>query len=128
MEGFNGGREVLLSCSHMFHRHCLTSFEKFMRAEERCCPVCRGTKYQKKITRQGSKAFEIICCTKIQKIFRGYVARKLYYYNIKLYYQKGQGGTSFHKTKFYEKELHVYMRRIDEDFQDRKMESDSVLR
>ena len=62
MEAFNQGHEVLLSCSHMFHRlfesfeilynlfniifiyitrACLQSFEKFMKSEERTCPICR---------------------------------------------------------------------------------------
>lgn len=42
MEGFKGGGEVLLSCSHLFHLACLTSFENFMqRNEERSCPICR---------------------------------------------------------------------------------------
>ena len=50
MEGFNRGFEVLLSCSHMYHRSCLQSFEKFMKTAERSCPICRTTNYQKKIT------------------------------------------------------------------------------
>ena len=33
MEAFNQGREVLLSCSHMFHQACLSAFEKFMKSE-----------------------------------------------------------------------------------------------
>ena len=127
MEGFKEGREVLLSCSHMFHRHCLTSFEKFMRTDEKSCPVCRGKKYQKKITRQGSKSFQIICSTNIQKIFRGYLARKKFYSNIRSYYKKGEGGTSHHKTKFYEKELQMYLMKIEKDIQESKEESDSVI-
>jgi hypothetical protein len=128
MEGFKEGREVLLSCSHMFHPLCLSSFEKFMKRDERSCPVCRGVNYQKKITRQGSKAFEVICCMKIQRLFRGYIARKEYYLNVRAYYQKGKGGTSQHKTKFYEKELSMYMSRIDEDLQERKEKSDNLMR
>jgi hypothetical protein len=128
MEGFKEGREVLLSCSHMFHPLCLSSFEKFMKHDERSCPVCRGVNYQKKITRQGSKAFEVICCVKVQRMFRGYTARKKYYLNVRAYYQKGNGGTSQHKTKFYEKELSMYMSRIDEDLQERKRESDDIMR
>ncbi len=41
MDGFNQGHEVLLSCSHMFHRSCLTSFEKFMKNGLLTCPICR---------------------------------------------------------------------------------------
>lgn len=31
MEAFRDGSEVLLSCSHIFHRQCLGAFEKFMK-------------------------------------------------------------------------------------------------
>jgi hypothetical protein len=41
MSGFNQGSEVLLSCSHMFHRSCLSAFEKFMKTSNRSCPLCR---------------------------------------------------------------------------------------
>ena len=99
-----------------------------MKNNERSCPVCRGTKYQKKITRFGSKAFEIICAVKVQCLYRGYVARKEYYFNIRSYYQNGHGGTSCHKTKFYEKELSAYMNKIDDDSHERKRESDSIIR
>ena len=99
-----------------------------MKSDERSCPVCRTTKYQKRITRYGSRAFEVICSIKIQKYYRGYSARKKYYLKLKYYYKKGEGGTSLHKTKFYEKELSTYLSKLEEDFQDRKMESDSILR
>lgn len=128
MEGFKGGREVLLSCSHMFHRHCLSSFEIFMRSEERSCPVCRALQYQKKITRLGSKAYEVVCSLKIQRMFRGYMARKEYHDNIKFYYDSGRGGKSRQKTRFYEKQLSSYLRHIDDDFQRSKVESDSMIR
>ena len=98
-----------------------------MKSDEKSCPVCRGKKYQKKITRQGSKSFQKICITKIQKIFRGFAARKRFYFFIRSYYKKGEGGSSNHKTKFYEKELKIYMMKLDADFQERKIESDSVI-
>ena len=41
MEGFKQGHEVLLSCSHIFHRACLRSFENFMKDSEFSCPICR---------------------------------------------------------------------------------------
>ena len=41
MEGFKQGHEVLLSCSHIFHRACLRSFENFMKDSEYACPICR---------------------------------------------------------------------------------------
>lgn len=41
MEGFRQGHEVLLSCSHIFHRSCLRSFENFIGTGELSCPICR---------------------------------------------------------------------------------------
>ena len=128
MEGFKDGREVLLSCTHIFHRHCLSSFEIFMKSEERSCPVCRAIRYQKKITRLGSKAYEAVCSLKIQRIFRGHLARKEYYNIIKIYYDSGRGGKSRQRTRFYEKQLSTFLGRIDDDFQRNKIESDSFLR
>lgn len=112
----------------MFHRHCLSSFEIFMKSEERSCPVCRAIRYQKKITRLGSKAYEAVCSLKIQRIFRGYLARKEYHSIIKIYYDSGRGGKSQQRTRFYEKQLSTYLSRIDDDFQRNKIESDSFLR
>jgi hypothetical protein len=80
MEGFNQGSEVLLSCSHIFHRRCLESFESFMgKGEVRSCPLCRKPNYQKKITRCGTAAWEAKCATLLQAAVRGFLARKYVY-------------------------------------------------
>ena len=77
MEGFNQGYEVLLSCSHIFHRNCLESFESFMgRGETRSCPICRKPNYQKKLSKCGTAAWEATCATRLQAVIRGYLARK----------------------------------------------------
>mmetsp|Transcript_96303 Transcript_96303/g.171086 ORF Transcript_96303/g.171086 Transcript_96303/m.171086 type:complete len:487 (-) Transcript_96303:208-1668(-) len=41
LRGRSGGRVELLSCSHVFHRCCLMSFESFHVFEAHLCPVCR---------------------------------------------------------------------------------------
>ena len=56
-------------------------------ATERCCPICRTSKYQKKITRQGSKAYAIICVVKLQAHIRGYLARQMFHLKQKSFYQ-----------------------------------------
>ncbi|TRY98862.1 hypothetical protein DNTS_016661 [Danionella cerebrum] len=48
--------QVLLSCSHVFHKVCLRSFEKF--SGRKCCPMCRREQ--------------------IQAFWRGYLVRKWY--------------------------------------------------
>ena len=71
LEEFRTGEQVILSCSHVFHEACLTSFEAFQASQhasrvqgqaeggtaaayERACPVCRRAKYEKKRTTQVS--------------------------------------------------------------------------
>lgn len=44
----NDKQSVLLSCSHVFHNNCISSFEKFSIQKCPTCPICRS-KYQKKI-------------------------------------------------------------------------------
>ena len=79
MEGFNQGYEVLLSCSHIFHRSCLESFERFMGRDTRSCPICRKTNYQKKITKCGTAAWEVQCVVRVQATFRGFLQRQRFY-------------------------------------------------
>ncbi|KAG0590446.1 hypothetical protein KC19_1G100100 [Ceratodon purpureus] len=66
-------QQVILSCSHVFHKLCLQSFEKFSR--NRCCPICRAEPYQKNCLIALSKTF---CAERIQSAFRGYRVRKKY--------------------------------------------------
>ena len=106
MEAFKG-EEVLLSCSHLFHRACLQAFEKFMARDARTCPICRTGNYQKKLTSVGSKAYEVVCCKQIQSMYRGYLARKVYRIELKGYYQKGAGTGSEARKKFFERELSI---------------------
>lgn len=45
---YANGKEVqMLSCSHMYHRWCLESFENFDIAANLCCPMCRHPNYEK---------------------------------------------------------------------------------
>jgi len=38
-EDFRTEQQVLLSCSHAYHRTCIRSWERF--AQDRGCPICR---------------------------------------------------------------------------------------
>lgn len=127
MVGFKDGSEVLLSCSHIFHRACLTSFEKFMEKKERCCPICRTANYQKKMTNMGSKAFEVVCANKIQCLYRGYRVRKIFRSSLRAYYQQGRGEGARRK-KFYQRELRDYTDRMGKDIARREIQVDSMIR
>ncbi|XP_026536706.1 RING finger protein 32 [Pseudonaja textilis] len=68
--------QVLLSCSHVFHRACLKAFERF--AAKKSCPMCRKTQYQTRVIHDGARLFKIKCATRIQAFWRGHIVRKWY--------------------------------------------------
>jgi len=68
--------QVLLSCSHVFHRACLQSFERFI--GRKSCPMCRRDDYQTRVVHEGSKIYKIKSVIKIQSFWRGYAVRKWY--------------------------------------------------
>nr|XP_023495874.1 RING finger protein 32 isoform X2 [Equus caballus] len=68
--------QVLLSCSHVFHRACLQAFEKF--TNKKTCPLCRKNQYQTRVIHDGARLFKIKCATRIQAAWRGHVVRKWY--------------------------------------------------
>jgi len=74
-DDFGTEGQVLLSCSHVFHKLCLASFEKYTKTTS--CPVCRRGQYQMVQISEGKKVHMNKCATKIQAVFRGYQARKM---------------------------------------------------
>uniref|UniRef100_A0A8C3AXA4 Ring finger protein 32 n=1 Tax=Cyclopterus lumpus TaxID=8103 RepID=A0A8C3AXA4_CYCLU len=68
--------QVLLSCSHVFHRACLRAFERF--SGRRCCPMCRNEPYEARVIYDAARLFRHQCATRIQACWRGYLARKRY--------------------------------------------------
>ncbi|CAF1016412.1 unnamed protein product [Rotaria sp. Silwood1] len=82
-EDFGLGQQVLLSCSHVFHRACLTTFEKFVShntngSDLRTCPICRRAQYEKRIIYEGAKIHRAKCAARIQAAWRGYIVRQWY--------------------------------------------------
>ncbi|XP_045352262.1 RING finger protein 32 isoform X1 [Leopardus geoffroyi] len=75
-EEFELRPQVLLSCSHVFHRACLQAFEKF--ANKKTCPLCRKNQYQTRVIHDGARLFKVKCATRIQASWRGHVVRKWY--------------------------------------------------
>ncbi|CAN0267681.1 unnamed protein product [Ascophyllum nodosum] len=95
-EAFRGEREVLLSCSHVFHKSCLASFERFSRThqernQERCCPLCRKMDYQKKATALGAVAWRQYCARRLQCAYRGHKARRAFRHLLRGHYAAGLG-------------------------------------
>ncbi|KAM4534080.1 RING finger protein 32 [Odontesthes bonariensis] len=79
-EEFHLQPQVLLSCSHVFHRACLQAFERF--SGRKSCPMCRRELYETRVIYDGSRLFRHKCAIRIQAYWRGYVARK-WYTNVK---------------------------------------------
>jgi hypothetical protein len=77
-EPFRNTPQVLLSCSHVFHKDCITSFEKFSQSKQ--CPLCRRQEYQKRLIADGKHALLHLSAVKIQCCWRYYVARKKRFY------------------------------------------------
>ncbi|KAM4688243.1 RING finger protein 32 [Discoglossus pictus] len=75
-EEFELQPQVLLSCSHVFHRACLEAFEKF--TGKKTCPMCRKNQYQTRVIHDGAHLFKAKCATRIQAWWRGYIVRKWY--------------------------------------------------
>jgi hypothetical protein len=82
-EDFGLGQQVLLSCSHVFHRACLTTFEKYVShnangSDLRTCPICRRSQYEKRIIYEGANIHRAKCAARIQAAWRGYIVRQWY--------------------------------------------------
>jgi hypothetical protein len=77
--------QVILSCTHVFHKTCLSNFEKF--TKQKACPICRRQDYEKKNFDHGFVQYINRCSVKIQKIYRGYICRKTLYQKINQTYK-----------------------------------------
>ncbi|XP_069106705.1 RING finger protein 32-like [Argopecten irradians] len=75
-EDFGTQEQVLLSCTHVFHKACLQAFERF--TGKKTCPMCRKAEYQTRVIHEGAKEYRIICATRIQAAWRGYVVKSWY--------------------------------------------------
>ena len=112
----------------MFHRTCLASFEKFIQAGERMCPICRTSNYQKKMTRKGTQAFEGVCTVKIQALWRGFSARAKFRTGLRSFYrQRRTNGQRSQRTKFYQQELTSLADRLTQEVHTRGEQVDVVL-
>ncbi|XP_065832467.1 RING finger protein 32-like [Oscarella lobularis] len=73
---FGPQEQLLLSCSHVFHRVCLEAFERF--SGQTKCPICRETNYEKRVVYEGARYHRTYSAILIQSQWRGYRARKWY--------------------------------------------------
>jgi hypothetical protein len=114
-EDFGLEPQVLLSCSHVFHRACLTTFEKFVShnangSDLRTCPICRRSQYEKRIIHEGAKIHRAKCASIIQAAWRGYIVRQ-WYKSFRLDMSNIPNDTKL-RRKFYQEKLSVITDRI----------------
>ena len=69
-------QEVLLSCSHVFHKKCMQSFFKL--SNKNTCPMCRTQNYEMRVVFEGTRQTLIRSAIKIQSVWRRYIAQKNY--------------------------------------------------
>eukprot|EP01112_Ceratiomyxa_fruticulosa_P000271 TRINITY_DN1025_c0_g3_i3.p1 TRINITY_DN1025_c0_g3~~TRINITY_DN1025_c0_g3_i3.p1 ORF type:complete len:435 (+),score=81.18 TRINITY_DN1025_c0_g3_i3:44-1348(+) len=103
-DDFGMDEQVLLSCSHVFHKICLSSFERFSKERDRPllqCPLCRKRNYQKALINEGKKITIEQSVIKIQSVWRGYKARKLFKFMKETIPPK----SPTHRKAFYERKL-----------------------
>ncbi|UJR30165.1 hypothetical protein I4U23_017705 [Adineta vaga] len=114
-EDFGLGQQVLLSCSHVFHRACLQTFEKFVShnangTDLRTCPLCRRSQYEKRIIYEGANIHRAKCAARIQAAWRGYIVRQ-WYKNFRLDMSHIPDDTKL-RRKFYQEKLSQITDRI----------------
>jgi hypothetical protein len=103
MESFTG-EEVILSCSHVFHSACITSFERFRGQDRRQCPICRARNYERKATALGIDCRRQECAVYIQARFRGMKARQKYRDILREHF-RGGAGSSLRRRAYIAQEL-----------------------
>ncbi|TNV73938.1 hypothetical protein FGO68_gene14761 [Halteria grandinella] len=77
LEKFRMQQHVILSCSHIYHKACLESFERVSQTKQ--CPICRRQDYEKKNFMIANKKYKIQAIIKIQALFRSFRCRKRFY-------------------------------------------------
>ncbi|KAJ3285842.1 RING finger protein 32 [Borealophlyctis nickersoniae] len=75
-EAFTMEDQVLLSCSHVFHRTCLESYERYI--QKKSCPLCRQANYEKRLSFEGRRKYQNLAAVRIQKTWRMWRVRKVY--------------------------------------------------
>ncbi|GFO00426.1 RING finger protein 32-like [Plakobranchus ocellatus] len=105
-EDFGLQEQVILSCSHVFHRACLQAFERF--TGRKSCPMCRHEQYQTRVIHEGARVYRHKAVIRVQAAWRGYVVRSWY----KKLRETVPPKDPLLKKKFYEEKLTAIVDRM----------------
>lgn len=105
-EDFGLQEQVILSCSHVFHRACLQAFERF--TGRKTCPMCRHEQYQTRVIHEGARIYRHKAAARIQANWRGFVVRSWY----KKLRETVPPKDPLLKKKFYEEKLSAIVDRM----------------
>ena len=104
----------------------------------RCLLNPRTKNYQKKITHIGSLAFQKVCALKLQRLFRGYTARKQFRTRLRAFYRATAPGGSTgiaidagqkqRRKQYYESEIISISNKLDQNLNKRSNQVDTMLR
>ncbi|KAJ1444521.1 hypothetical protein M885DRAFT_32436 [Pelagophyceae sp. CCMP2097] len=129
---------VLLSCSHTFHRACLESAERCLRAaahefdggrrpsSEKKCPICRKARYEFRATGAAAAETRGTAATRCQALLRGFVARRLRHRLRRAFYGSG-GGDEKLRRRFLESELATIGKHIERVYASHDDSIDALL-
>jgi hypothetical protein len=120
-EEFGMKEQVLLSCSHVFHRLCLRSVERF--SGKKKCPLCRHADYQTRLIYDGANQHRTRAAVVLQSWWRGVRVRRRY----KEYRERVPPRDPSLRSKYYQRKLETLTTQMVETCTQSSSNADSVL-
>ena len=124
---FGQRAQVILSCSHVFHRACIESFESFVDVQFQSCPICRTSQYEKRTCFIGLEVYKQACAIMIQKRVRMLASQRELYNRKKELYAKGGGDESM-RRKFLAERVFTTTAKLVETVEMREDSLDALFR
>lgn len=125
-EHFKGEEQVILSCSHLFHKACLASFERFLRSDARTCPLCRCANFRKRSSDAGTQAWREKALSTLQCAVRCWLSRRVRHRCEKELYRRG-GGNPTRRRVFMAREVGACADRLVEGINIREQSVDALF-
>ncbi|ORY42823.1 hypothetical protein BCR33DRAFT_718033 [Rhizoclosmatium globosum] len=121
-EPFRNLSQVILSCSHSFHKACIQSYERYTNSKR--CPLCRAVGYETLLTSEAAAEYYHNAATKIQSTWRMHKLHKSYLHHRKTHEPKHP----LLKRKFHMERLTQMNQEFEGQMKEDECEMDQVLR